>query len=127
MQCRFLFLTAACSIFLGEAFAQVGERRAELISRCFFVYAPIYEVAGQTGDTKLRTYALQRLMYVRGLTESLRSDPVFERVFTENLSRNRSAGIAIERMLPQAIRAGDATSYNAQLDIAAECDRQFGL
>jgi len=49
----------------------------------------MYEVSAKIGDSKLRSYATQRMMYLRGIIESSQSDPVFKRVFEVNLAKKQ--------------------------------------
>jgi len=38
----------------------------EAVTRCFFIYAPLHEVAIRNGNDTLANYSIQRLMYVNG-------------------------------------------------------------
>lgn len=116
-----------CQLIVTNAVAQMSGARAESVSRCFFVYAPMYEVSAKTNDDKLRSYATQRLMYVRGVLESSMTDPLFKRVFEQNLSKNKGAGVRIEQGLMEAHRNGDAAQYNSEVSKASACDKELGL
>lgn len=107
--------------------AQMSEARAEVVSRCFFIYAPIYEVGAKLHDGKLRSYATQRLMYVRGVIEASKSDLVFKRTFEGKLERNKAAAVLVEEDLLRAHKSKDAIRFNAVLAKASACDRELGL
>jgi hypothetical protein len=121
------YLTTFLALTTSNAAAQMSEVRATSISRCFFVYAPMYEVSAKLGDSKLRSYATQRMMYLRGIMESSQSDPVFKRVFEMNLAKNKSAGTRIEDSLIEANRNRDAERYNRTMSLATMCDQELGL
>lgn len=123
----FLCIAAVCQIFSVGLRAQISQATAADVSRCMFVYAPIYEVSKTIKEEKLRSYAIERLVYIRGALKSVETDPGFKQVFETNLSANKRAGVNIENALLSAYRSGNSTLFNLQLSKAAECDDKLGL
>lgn len=117
----------AASLGFAAGASQISENRANIVSRCFFVYAPLYEAASQTGNERLRSYSLQRLMYVRGILDAGKNDPLLAKSFERNLAENKRRGIQIERRTIEAYRAGDVQQYNSQVAKAETCDKELGL
>lgn len=120
-------LIFTCLCVTPHAVAEISEARALSVSRCFFVYAPMYEVSGRINDILLRSYATQRLMYVRGVLEASKTDPLFKQIFENNLPRNKAAGMSIEEKLVEARRTGNTDGYNKEISRAAVCDKELGL
>ena len=112
--------------FCSAAVAQSATRHAS-ISRCFFVYAPLYEYALKYSDERLRAYALQRLMYVRGHLDSNKGDAEFNSIFQSNLDRNKQAGLLIEKYLVEARNTSNAGMYNAETRKGDACDVELRL
>lgn len=116
----------ALILFCCATTAQTSNRDAA-ISRCFFVYAPLYEVSLKHTDEKLKVYALQRLMYVRGHLDSHKDDPAFKKIFQSGLLQNKQAGVVIENQLTRAIVTSNIDAYNAEVRKGDTCDLELGL
>ena len=97
------------------------------IARCIFVYAPMQEVATKQNDQRLRSYSLQRLMYVRGVVEANRSNKDFVAAFDGGLQANKAAGVKIEQDLQRAYRESDSALYNRTLRQAEQCDQSLNI
>ena len=108
------------------SFSQQSDRYAS-ISRCFFVYAPMAQVGKAKAIDALRTYATERLVFIRGYMEANQNIPEFQQVFQKNLGVNKAAGILIEENLIRSIRNSDTRGYNLEVAKAEVCDRETGF
>ena len=120
-----LIATTALALASSAAFAADPTHGA--ISRCFFVYAQIFETAKKLDNAPVLIYGQKRLAWVGGYMQAQQNNPKFKSVFEGNLKGNKQAGVAIEARLTGAIRSGDAQEYIAVMNIARECDKQLGL
>lgn len=97
------------------------------VSKCFFVYGPIIDVAKNVGHRDLFTFAQARIGYVAGFLRANEASPRFKQIFEGNLTRNKAAGRQLESRLSNAIQSGSETLYKGVIQEAIACDRQLGI
>ena len=124
---RNLFTFAILLFTLVHANAVANIEKQVSVARCFFVYAPILDYAKKSRNSGIETYAMQRMLYIRGFMENLTGDPHFKHVFESNLTQNRSAGILIADSLERASRSNDNARINRELRKAEKCDNELGI
>ena len=120
-------MTALAALALAANAALAADPTHGAISRCFFVYAKIFETARNLENTPVLIYGQKRLAWVGGYLQAQQNNPQFKSVFEGNLKANKQAGVAIGVRLTGAIRSGDVREYTAVMNIARECDKQLGL
>jgi len=82
------------------------------VSRCFFVYAALYESARKHARPELESYAIQRLMWVRGFMEALASDPGLKVVVEESIKENKVLAGSIDKKVSGAVESNTVHDYN---------------
>jgi hypothetical protein len=115
----------ALALSVSSAFA--ADSYQITFSRCFFVYAPIFQTAQKFDNAPLFIYAQKRLAFMSSYLRDKGDNSQFKNIFERNLKVNKQAGLAIERRLTKAIRLVDTFEYVAVMNIAKECDKQLGL
>lgn len=114
--------------YASPAFSQNNDvKKHELISKCFFVYAALHENGKKNGIDELANYGLQRLMFVRGLFDTLSTNKEFKDIFERDLKSNKAAAREIEKNLNKFRDLKDVKSYNSIVYQGEECDRKLGL
>lgn len=99
----------------------------DVISRCFFVYAPIFQVGRDRPHTELFQFGQPRVAWVGGYVQANRDNPTFKRVFEANLDANKRAGIKIEETLVQALNTGERGRFSWAINEAISCDKLVGI
>lgn len=105
----------------------------EQVARCFFVYAPILEVAKRRSDQALLAYATPRMTWIAGYIDANRGNKVFADQFKAGVPANKAAGIRLEEQLVKSLddRAagvpGADQALSKALEPAAACDQATGL
>ncbi len=99
----------------------------EKISRCFFVYAPIFQVGRDTPHTELFHFGQVRVGYMGGYVQANKSNPHFKQVFERDLSTNKQFGIHLEGLLKAAIAARNQSLFSSVINEAVICDRSIGI
>jgi len=105
----------------------LDNNRRAIIARCFFVYAPLYQVAKKMNDEKLLNYSLQRMMYLKGLLGTLKDDGKFKVIFEKNLKKNKADAQLIEDDLIKSLYEKNAVGYNNVLRKGEVCDKELGI
>lgn len=123
---RTLTLTLLLSV-CATAHATNHQKKQASVARCFFVFAPILEHAKLIKNEALESYAMQRILYIRGFMENLTDDPNFKFVFESNLSKNRTAGILLSDALNTATKNNDNAAFNQELRKGEDCDKELGI
>lgn len=125
MQKFILCATAIVLLWCGPSCA--ADPSHSTLSRCFFVYAPIFETAKKMESPVLFAYGQKRIAWVGGYVQGQQNNPQFKAVFERDLKANKQAGIALKSRLTRAFTAQDAREYSAVMAVARECDRSLGL
>jgi hypothetical protein len=125
MQKFILWTTAIVLFWCGPS--RAADPSYSTLSRCFFVYAPIFETAKKVENPALFAYGQKRLAWVSGYIQGQQSNPQFKAAFEKDLNTNKQAGIALEARLMRAFTTQDAREYSAVMSVARECDRSLGL
>ncbi len=105
----------------------------EQVARCFFVYAPIYEVAKRRSDQALLAYATPRMTWLAGYFEANRNNKVVADHFKASVAANKAAGMRLEDQVVKSLddRAagvpGAVQALTKALKPAAECDQALDL
>lgn len=123
----FLALITACIAVTSANAQQSGVVQLESVARCIFVYAPLYEFSVSANNVALKTYTLERMMFVRGFNQARLEDLVFKRIFEFNLQQNKRAGVEIKANLNRAADQGDAAAHHRELEKAAVCDKELAI
>lgn len=127
MKLRMLIVMYAFPFLITNAQATDDKLKYTAVSRCFFVYAPILEVAKWSRNSNLESYAMQRMLYMKGFLESRSDDPQFKYIFESNLSKNKSVGVLLEESLKRASTNGDKNLFNRELRKGEYCDNELGI
>lgn len=122
---RFAVMATASTIFSISAHAT--EPSFNTISRCFFVYAPIFQVGRDIQHTELFQFGQVRVGYMGGYVQANKLNPHFKQVFEGNLSANKRAGIKLEYTLKEAISSRNKQLFSSVINEAVNCDRQIGI
>ncbi len=122
-----LYFLLLCFFVISSHAENIGNNKHLTIARCFFVYAPIYEVAKKSNNEKLLNYGLQRMMYIKGALNSLMSDENFKSIFERDLKKNKADGLLIEEGLLKSLKEKDAVSFNNNLRKGEICDKELGI
>jgi hypothetical protein len=99
----------------------------ETISRCFFVYSPIFEAGKKLPHPELYQYGQARLGWIGGYIQANQSNPEFKRVFDGNLEANKRAGMEFEKSLMNAVASRNQSLFSAVINEAVNCDRLIGI
>lgn len=113
-------------IFLPLA-APAAEPSDETVSRCFFVYAPIFEAGKDLQNQLIFIYGQKRIAWAGGYVQAKQKNLSFKRVFENNLPENKKNGLALKNRLTKAIKSADVNEYLAVMSIARQCDQRLGL
>jgi hypothetical protein len=97
------------------------------VAKCLFVYGALYESARKHARPDLESYTLQRLMWVRGFSEALASDPVWKAQFETGIKDNKKFAESIEGKIASAVASGSAREFNAAVSEGEACDLRLGL
>jgi hypothetical protein len=122
---KLLSTVSVLALSANTAFA--ADSYQAIFSRCFFVYAPIFQTARKLENAPVFIYAQKRFAFMMGYMQDKKDNPQFDKAFKQNHEANKQAGIVIENRLTQAIRLADVSEYVAVMNISKECDRQLGL
>ena len=114
-------------LFMFSSLAVAANSPYEVSSKCFFVYAPVFEVGRDTGGEKLKNYGQVRMAWISGYIQTNKSNAEFNEVFNRNLKINKAMGIALEERLRNALRSRTQKAFNSVLDEVTACDRQLGF
>lgn len=107
--------------------AYSAEPSFETISRCFFVYASIFEVGRDIPHTDLFHFGQVRVGYMGGYVQANKANPHFKQVFEGNLSANKRSAIDLENSLKTAISSRNQPVFTSVINEAVTCDRQIGI
>jgi hypothetical protein len=121
------FIVMATVATLSSLSAHSAEPSFETISRCFFVYAPIFQVGRDVPHTELFQFGQVRVGYMGGYVQANKSNSHFKQVFEGNLSENKRAGIQLESSLKSAISSRNQSLFSSVINEAVACDRQIGI
>lgn len=97
------------------------------VAKCFFVCAALNESARRHAKPELESYAVQRLMWVRGFMNARSDDPAWKSQFESGLKANKSFAVSIEAKLSAAAASNSTDQYNAAIAEGEICDRRLGL
>ena len=122
-----LLLSVASSLARSTPPETDEHKKMRFVSECFFIYAPLLEVAKQHNISDLKNYALIRLKYLQGYLDAKKNDREFELVFKTDLDVHKREGKDITNKLEQAIATGDRRLYNEQLQLGELCDSLLGI
>jgi hypothetical protein len=99
----------------------------ETISKCFFVYAAIYQVGRDYPHTELFQFGQVRVGWIGGYVQAIKSNTAAEQVFKTNLEANKQAGNQIKEVLESALNTGDQSRFSWAINQAISCDRSIGI
>ena len=119
------FCLVIFAVLLSISVVYGAEPNHETISRCFFVYAPIFEVGREIKNQELFIYGQKRFVYIADYMKA--NNPEFNKVFEANLQVNKQKGIALGNRLKKAIYSRDINAFIQIMNIARNCDMQLGL
>ena len=99
----------------------------ETMSKCAFIYAPIFEAAEKEKDLAAFIYAQNRMAWIGGYFQAHSENKKLEKIFNMSLEDNKKSGSIIKGRFVRAISEGDSAEYVAVLKIANECDLSIGF
>jgi hypothetical protein len=121
------FCLTILAVLLSVKVVYGAESYNESISRCFFVYAPIFEVAKEIKSQELLIYAQKRFAFIAGYIKANQNSPEFKEVFEANLQVNKHKGKALQNRLKKEIQSEDSNAFNQVMNTARNCDKLLGL
>lgn len=119
-----------CAAVLGIFYAGTAhsiEQKYSVLSRCFFIYAPIFETGKKLQNSAVFIYGQKRISWVGGYIQGQQNNPAFEAAFEHDLKINKKAGIDLDSRLAKAILTSNVEEYSAVMAVARECDKLLGL
>jgi hypothetical protein len=122
----FAAIVAISSLFFVSA-AQAANPSFETISRCFFVYAQIFEAGEKLTHQELFQFGQARIGWVGGYVQANQSNPEFKRIFDGNLAANKRAGLELGNSLMKAMASRNRLLFSAVINEAISCDRLIGI
>jgi len=120
-------LIAAALVIPQVTAAQMKYPSYEEVSRCFFIYAAIFEVGRDHNKPQLFQFGQTRSSWAGGYVQANQNNQAFKRVFENNLAANKRTAIQILDSLPTAIANRNQSAFNAIINQAVVCDRSFGI
>lgn len=99
-----------------------------LAFRCFFVYAPVFEVGRDEKIPQLMAYGQKRIAYLTGYIRA-REDfrPRTGDPSPTDLRNYKEHGISLERRLRNALSTADRIAFEGVMSHARQCDLDIGL
>jgi hypothetical protein len=107
--------------------ARSADPSFEIITRCAFVYAPIFQAGRDIPHTELFHFGQVRVGYIGGYLQANKLNPQFKQVFESTLSANKQAGVQLESSLKRAISTRNHTLFSSVINEALDCDRLVGI
>ncbi len=97
------------------------------ISNCFWVVAPIHELANELQLHDLWSFTQGRVSWLGGYVSANKGNKDFETAFNLNLERRKAVGLSMKEELKRAIQTGNSEKYNEILSKAIACDAVLGI
>lgn len=97
------------------------------ISRCFWVYAPMHELAKEMQLVQLQSFTLGRIGWLGGYTQANINNQQFKYSFESDLKNKKSQGIAMKGDMREAILSMDEKKYEEIISKAIVCDKIIGI
>jgi hypothetical protein len=95
--------TFVITLLVPVVHAQMTNPSYEVVSRCFFVYAPITELGRDLPHPQLYQFGQTRIGWAGGYIQANQNNAAFKQVFESNLDQNKKMARQIETALKQAI------------------------
>ena len=97
------------------------------VSRCFFIYAGIFEAAKETLNNPVFIYAQKRIAWATGYVQANKNNSTFIKVFDNNLTENKKSAAHIKSLMKNALHNKDVSLYKQAMNVARSCDKAIGL
>ena len=120
-------LTLALLTFCIATVAYPREDITFDIVRCFFVYGPIVQVGKDISHAEIHRFGQDRMTALKPYIDSNVADPHLNKVFQDNLVRNKAFGKAIEETLLKSIFQRDEKAFLSVFQEAVTCDNKLGI
>ncbi len=99
----------------------------DAISKCFWVYAPIHEVAKELRLNELQFFTQGRVGWYAGFFQANKENSEFNVAFKYDLESRKSVGLAMGDELRRAIKNNNNETYLRVINKAVECDSVIGV
>lgn len=124
---KFLAVYLVIGLLFSFGLAYGAKPNYETVSRCFFIYAPIFETGRDLQIQPFVLYSQKRIAWATGYIQAQQNNIAFKKVFEDNLTSNKKNGTTLEETLKNAIRSGNTNAYFQVMNVARNCDLQLGL
>lgn len=99
----------------------------DAISKCFWIDAPIHELAKDMKLHDLQFFTQSRIGWLAGFMQANRESAEFNAAFQVEIERRKAAGIAMKEELRRAIQTGNNRRFQELISKAVECDKVMGI
>ncbi len=72
-------------------------------------------------------FAQSRVSWIGGYVQANKSNKAFEKIFNDNMEKNKQFGEEIENILLSAIQTQDEKKFDWIISQAAMCDKEIGI
>ena len=97
------------------------------IARCFWIYAPMHELAKEMQLVQLQSFTLGRVGWLGGYLQANINNQQFKYSFENDLKNKKSQGIAMKESMRDAIVSMNEKKYEEIISKAIECDKIIGI
>ena len=122
-----IFIATVAIVHVGFTNVSAAEPSYGEVSRCFWVYAPIHELAREIQFQELLVFTQGRVGWMTGFIASNRANQLFKQAFERDLESRKVAGMAMKEVLRKAISLRDNKSYQSIMSRAVDCDKSIGI
>lgn len=122
MNQHFLAFGIACIQLLFHFDARANPSY-DSISKCFWVYAPIHELAKDLRLQDLQFFTQGRIGWFTGFIQANKGNQLFNNAFNFQLEERKTAGLKMKEELRYAIQSGNNMSYQKIILKAIDCDK----
>ncbi len=119
------FVTVGMALF--NAHDAAAEQSYDSISQCFWVYAPIHELAREIDFQDLLFFTQSRVGWYAGYFQANKTNPSFKQAFERDLEKRKFAGLAMKEELRRSILAKNNGAYLSIINKAVACDKTLGI
>ena len=99
----------------------------KVVSKCFFIYAPITETGRDMNIQSIFSYGQKRMSWIGGYIKANEKNSSFTKVFEDNIATNKKYAIILENKLRKSIKEKNAAEFNTIMSYSIGCDRTLGI
>lgn len=99
----------------------------DAISKCFWIDAPIHELAKDMKLHDLQFFTQSRIGWFSGFMQANKESAEFNAAFQFEIERRKAAGLAMKEELRRVILTGNNGRFKELISKAVECDKVLGI